>query len=61
MKDPVKDRLTRYGLAERVGRELFFPTVGVAVKAYLDANRVEWVDWEDAPRADARAPTEGTP
>jgi MFS superfamily sulfate permease-like transporter len=61
MKDPVKDRLTRYGLAERVGRELFFPTVGVAVKAYLDANPVEWVDWEDAPRAGGGGPTEGTP
>ncbi len=48
MKDPVKDRLQRYGLQESLGRDLFFPTVGVAVKAYLDANPVEWLDWEDA-------------
>jgi high affinity sulfate transporter 1 len=61
MKDPVKDRLIRYGLAERVGRELFFPTVGVAVKAYLDAHPVGWVDWEDAPREGAGTRVDGTP
>jgi high affinity sulfate transporter 1 len=49
MKDPVKDRLQRYGLAERLGRDQFFPTMGVAVKAYIEANPVEWVDWEEAP------------
>ncbi len=54
MKDPVKDRLQRYGLAQSLGRDLFFPTVGVAVKAYLDANPVEWLDWEEAP--DGRFP-----
>ncbi len=58
MKDPVQDRLKRYGLAQRVGRELFFPTVGVAVKAYLDANPVEWLDWEEAPGG--RFPSEET-
>ncbi len=52
LKDPVKDRLKRYGLQERLGHEFFFPTIGVAVKAYLDANEVEWTDWEEsgAPR-----------
>jgi high affinity sulfate transporter 1 len=48
MKDPVRDRLERYGLVERVGRDRFFPTVGSAVHAYLDATGVQWVDWEDA-------------
>lgn len=48
MKDPVKDRLERYGLQRRIGREFFFPTVGVAVKAYLERNAVHWQDWEDA-------------
>lgn len=47
MKDPVKDRLTRYGLKAKIGRDSFFPTVGVAVKAYLDKNPVEWTDWEE--------------
>ena len=31
MKGPVKDRLARYGLAERFGPERFKPTVGAAV------------------------------
>ena len=34
MKDPVKDRLERYGLHKKIGRDFFFPTVGVAVIAY---------------------------
>lgn len=31
MKDPVKDRLQRYGLETKIGRDSFFPTLGVAV------------------------------
>ncbi len=48
LKDPVKDRLHRYGLAVKIGREYFFPTIGVAVKAFLERNGVEWVDWEES-------------
>ncbi|MBX3232508.1 MAG: sulfate permease [Labilithrix sp.] len=48
LKDPVKDRLQRYGLEKRIGREFFFPTIGVAVKEYLARHPVEWTDWEDA-------------
>jgi high affinity sulfate transporter 1 len=47
MKDPVKDRLKRYGLFDRFGDDHFYPTIGTAVDAYLDAMGVEWVDWED--------------
>ena len=47
MKDPVKDRLVRYGLADRIGRQRFYPTVGSSIKAYLKETGVEWVDWED--------------
>ncbi|MBL8719538.1 MAG: sulfate permease [Myxococcales bacterium] len=47
LKDPVKDRLLRYGLQEKIGHEYFFPTVGVAVKAFLDRNDVQWQDWEE--------------
>ena len=47
MKGPVKDRLARYGLQKQIGRELFFPTIGVAVKAFLEHNAVPWVDWEE--------------
>ncbi|MBK6697950.1 MAG: sulfate permease [Myxococcales bacterium] len=48
LKDPVKDRLQRYGLQKRIGHEFFFPTVGAAVKAFLAKNDVGWVDWEDS-------------
>jgi hypothetical protein len=36
-----------YGLTPRIGREFFFPTMGVAVKEYLTRNDIEWSDWED--------------
>ena len=47
LKDPVKDRLQRYGLKAKIGHEFFFPTVGVAVKTFLEKNDVGWVDWEE--------------
>jgi high affinity sulfate transporter 1 len=47
MKDPVKDKLKRFGLFARLGEETFFPTVGSAVSSYLDSHEVEWEDWED--------------
>jgi len=47
MKGPVKDRLRRYALFERLGDDHFYPTIGTAVRAYLDHTGVEWVDWED--------------
>ena len=47
MKDPVKDKLKRFGLFTRLGSDLFFPTIGQAVSAYLKMSRVEWVNWDD--------------
>jgi MFS superfamily sulfate permease-like transporter len=47
MKDPVKDKLRRFGLMTRFGEETFFATVGEAVSAYLATRPVDWVDWED--------------
>jgi high affinity sulfate transporter 1 len=47
MKDPVKDKLKRFGLFARLGEELFFPTTGAAVSRYLKTHTVEWDDWED--------------
>ena len=47
MKDPVKDKLKRFGLFARLGDETFFPTIGVAVRRYLKTHEVEWKDWED--------------
>jgi len=47
MKDPVKDKLKRFGLFTRFGAESFHPTVGQAVKAYLREHPVPYEDWED--------------
>jgi len=47
MKDPVKDKLKRFGLFARFGQENFFATLGEAVSAYLTTHPIEWVDWED--------------
>lgn len=47
LKDPVKDKLKRFGLFAQLGEESFFPTVGAAVSNYLQINNVEWEDWED--------------
>jgi high affinity sulfate transporter 1 len=47
MKDPVKDKLKRFGLFARLGEEIFFPTMGAAVSSYLATHPVEWEDWED--------------
>ena len=50
MKDPVKDKLKRFGLFPRLGAERFFATVGEAVSAYVKAYAVQWMDWEDRGR-----------
>jgi high affinity sulfate transporter 1 len=50
LKDPVKDKLKRFGLFAQLGESYFFPTIGVAVSRYLDINNVAWEDWEDQPK-----------
>jgi hypothetical protein len=46
-KDPVKDKLKRFGLFTQLGEGAFFPTIGAAVSAYLKVHPVDWVDWEN--------------
>lgn len=43
MKDPVKDKLKRFGLFARLGETAFFPTVGTAVDSYVATYSVDWV------------------
>lgn len=50
MKDPVQDKLRRFGLHERFD-DHFFPTIGVAVSRYLEAHAVDWNDWEETSSA----------
>ncbi|MGA7581349.1 MAG: SulP family inorganic anion transporter [Pseudolabrys sp.] len=48
LKDPVKDKLKRFGLFAQLGENHFFPTLGAAVSRYLETNKDgDWQDWED--------------
>src|SRR5262249_18834181 len=38
MKDPVKDKLKRFGVLEELGEASFFPTLEAAVKGYAEAH-----------------------
>jgi high affinity sulfate transporter 1 len=51
LKDPIKDRLRRFGLIDDFGHERFYPTIGIAVKRFVEEHDVPWVDWEDAAEA----------
>jgi len=42
LKDPVKDKLKRFGIFAQIGAQNFFPTVGSAVKSYVRRFKVEW-------------------
>jgi high affinity sulfate transporter 1 len=52
LKDPIRDRLVRYGLGERFDDDRFFPTLGTAVKAYVRHTGTTWTDWEDREERD---------
>ena len=47
LKDPVKDKLKRFGLFSQFGESSFFPTIGAAVSSYLESHAVDGVDRED--------------
>jgi high affinity sulfate transporter 1 len=57
LKDPVKDKLKRFGLFAQIGEGAFYPTIGAAVSTYLERHDVDWVDWEDRspPKSAARS------
>lgn len=44
MKDPVKDKLKRFGLFSQLGEERFFPTIGVAVSNYRKTYQIKSFD-----------------
>ena len=46
MKDPVQDKLKRFGLFSRLGAEVFFPTIGEAVNTYLRTYPDVAVEWK---------------
>ena len=46
LKDPVKDKLKRFGLFEEIGEAYFFATIGAAVDAYAANHTADVVDNE---------------
>lgn len=44
LKDPVKDKLKRFGLLDHFGIERFFPTIDAAVDGYLKEHAVDWTE-----------------
>ena len=44
MKDPVKDKLKHFEMLEVLGSDIFHPTLGAAVDAYLEQYGVDWKD-----------------
>jgi high affinity sulfate transporter 1 len=49
MKDPVKDKLKRFGTMRRLGEDRFFPTLGEAVGDYCRLYKVGWAEGEPNP------------
>jgi high affinity sulfate transporter 1 len=47
LKDPVKDKLKRFGLFARIGESFFFPTIEAAADSYLQSHTVDWTDRPD--------------
>lgn len=48
LKGPVKDKVVRYGIKDRLAVPPFPVTAGAAVRDHVTAFGVPWVDWEDA-------------
>jgi len=47
LKDPVKDKLKRFGLFARIGESFFFPTIEAAADSYVQSHAVDWTDRPD--------------
>jgi hypothetical protein len=44
LKDPVKDKLKRFGLFSLIGEKSFFPTIEAAVRSYVQDHAIDWAD-----------------
>ena len=42
MKDPVRRKIERYGLARKIEARHFFPTIGAAVTAFRHQTGAQW-------------------
>jgi high affinity sulfate transporter 1 len=50
MKDPVREKIERYGLAHKIEKRHFFPTIGAAVAAFRQRTDAEWAADAGPPR-----------
>jgi MFS superfamily sulfate permease-like transporter len=48
-KGRVRERFEAYGVLAHIPAERLYRTVGEAVRAYVEAYDVDWVDWEERP------------
>ena len=55
MKDPVRQKIERYGLARKIEARHFFPTIGAAVAAFRDETGAQWTA-PSSPPPDRTAP-----
>jgi high affinity sulfate transporter 1 len=53
LKDPVREKIERYGLTRTIDPHYFFPTIGAAIAAYRDQTGAQWT--ADQPTADQAA------
>jgi high affinity sulfate transporter 1 len=51
LKDPVREKLDRYGMTAAIGPDRFFPTLDRAVAAYRDRTGADWVPPDDGSAA----------
>jgi high affinity sulfate transporter 1 len=58
LKDPVREKIERYGLTRTISPGHFFPTIGAAVKAFRHETGAEWPVVTGEP-SDAAAPPAG--
>jgi MFS superfamily sulfate permease-like transporter len=56
MKDPVRQKIERYGLAHQIEKRHFFPTIGAAVTGYGQQTGTQWSPSAGTPSPDGQPP-----
>jgi MFS superfamily sulfate permease-like transporter len=52
LKDPVRDKLKRFGVLAQISEKFFFPTIGAAVSGYLNSYPVSSPDQSPSDKLD---------
>ena len=63
LKDPVRQKIERYGLTRTINPHHFFPTIESAIAAFRDETGAQWTAGQpaDGPRVPGQAATEADP